>query len=387
MRSCSTCVREPAGLGRRLRRAASTRRGRLRCARAGRRRSPSPGLSRRRSLRRRAVLAELDVDRHGADGDHRDAGERLLRTRHGSRSSQSTSPSSSARGRPPCRARMDASSFFRGQRQLHRRHAIASGAVAATLMDGKALAARCGEGPREVEELGSLGLATVLVGNDPASEVYILSSTPTPRVGSGRSTGSASGGRRPQRKACEALVKRLNRGRRRRRHHRPDAAAEATSTSSSACWRTWSDEGRRRADAAQRRAPADRAPAARSGATPPSASCRSSTSTGSPPQGRAHDRRAKHGRGQAVGCSPAHAERDGDHLPLAGRPTGRPAHGRRLLVAAVGRAWVDPRDWMEQAGDGGDRLRSTATRQASSATWTRRADGQPLRRSRAVSGR
>jgi methylenetetrahydrofolate dehydrogenase (NADP+)/methenyltetrahydrofolate cyclohydrolase len=41
-------------------------------------------------------------------------------------------------------------------------------------MDGKALAEKVrAEVAREVEELGSLGLATILVGNDPASEVYI----------------------------------------------------------------------------------------------------------------------------------------------------------------------------------------------------------------------
>jgi methylenetetrahydrofolate dehydrogenase (NADP+) / methenyltetrahydrofolate cyclohydrolase len=46
--------------------------------------------------------------------------------------------------------------------------------VAATLMDGKALAARVrAEVAEEVAQLGSLGLATVLVGDDPASEVYI----------------------------------------------------------------------------------------------------------------------------------------------------------------------------------------------------------------------
>ena len=41
-------------------------------------------------------------------------------------------------------------------------------------MDGKALAARIrGEVTREVAELGHVGLATVLVGDDPASHVYI----------------------------------------------------------------------------------------------------------------------------------------------------------------------------------------------------------------------
>jgi methylenetetrahydrofolate dehydrogenase (NADP+)/methenyltetrahydrofolate cyclohydrolase len=41
-------------------------------------------------------------------------------------------------------------------------------------MDGKALAERIrGEVTREIEELGHVGLATVLVGDDPASDVYI----------------------------------------------------------------------------------------------------------------------------------------------------------------------------------------------------------------------
>lgn len=44
----------------------------------------------------------------------------------------------------------------------------------ATLMDGAALAARLREEIKEeVEELGHVGLATLLVGDDPASEVYI----------------------------------------------------------------------------------------------------------------------------------------------------------------------------------------------------------------------
>jgi methylenetetrahydrofolate dehydrogenase (NADP+)/methenyltetrahydrofolate cyclohydrolase len=46
--------------------------------------------------------------------------------------------------------------------------------MAATLMDGKALAARIRERVKgEVAELGGVGLATVLVGDDPASDVYI----------------------------------------------------------------------------------------------------------------------------------------------------------------------------------------------------------------------
>ncbi len=46
--------------------------------------------------------------------------------------------------------------------------------MTATLMDGKALAARVREGiAPQVAELGAIGLATVLVGDDPASDVYI----------------------------------------------------------------------------------------------------------------------------------------------------------------------------------------------------------------------
>jgi methylenetetrahydrofolate dehydrogenase (NADP+) / methenyltetrahydrofolate cyclohydrolase len=46
--------------------------------------------------------------------------------------------------------------------------------ASATLMDGAALAARLRrELKEEIEELGHVGLATVLVGDDPASEIYI----------------------------------------------------------------------------------------------------------------------------------------------------------------------------------------------------------------------
>jgi methylenetetrahydrofolate dehydrogenase (NADP+) / methenyltetrahydrofolate cyclohydrolase len=46
--------------------------------------------------------------------------------------------------------------------------------MAATIMDGKALAARVrAEVAAEVAGLGAIGLATVLVGEDPASDVYI----------------------------------------------------------------------------------------------------------------------------------------------------------------------------------------------------------------------
>jgi methylenetetrahydrofolate dehydrogenase (NADP+)/methenyltetrahydrofolate cyclohydrolase len=46
--------------------------------------------------------------------------------------------------------------------------------LSATLMDGKALAERVRAAvAKEVRELGELGLATVLVGDDPASDIYI----------------------------------------------------------------------------------------------------------------------------------------------------------------------------------------------------------------------
>src|SRR5918992_2174833 len=48
--------------------------------------------------------------------------------------------------------------------------------MAATLMDGKALAARVrAEVAAEVAEVGHIGLATILVGDDPASDIYIRS--------------------------------------------------------------------------------------------------------------------------------------------------------------------------------------------------------------------
>src|SRR5918999_520608 len=49
-----------------------------------------------------------------------------------------------------------------------------SRAVSATLMDGAALAARIRqELKEEVAELGHVGLSTILVGDDPASQTYI----------------------------------------------------------------------------------------------------------------------------------------------------------------------------------------------------------------------
>src|SRR5438309_2122097 len=48
--------------------------------------------------------------------------------------------------------------------------------MTATLMDGRALAAKVRAGvAQEVQGLGQLGLATVLVGDDPASHGYVAS--------------------------------------------------------------------------------------------------------------------------------------------------------------------------------------------------------------------
>src|SRR5262245_24779476 len=60
------------------------------------------------------------------------------------------------------------------EREVRRVAALAFAAVAATIMDGKALAARGrAEVAAEVAALGRVGLATVLVGDDPASDVYV----------------------------------------------------------------------------------------------------------------------------------------------------------------------------------------------------------------------
>ena len=59
-------------------------------------------------------------------------------------------------------------------RRAGRWNGVESRPMTAIVMDGKALAARVREDvAREVAELGHVGLATVLVGDDPASHVYI----------------------------------------------------------------------------------------------------------------------------------------------------------------------------------------------------------------------
>ena len=92
---------------------------------------------------------------------------------NGSRSTPVTAPSSPSAS---WRARIDAASFLRGSLggTAAFSQAIRSAPMAATLIDGKALAAKVrAEVAADVAELGHVGLATILVGEDPASEIYI----------------------------------------------------------------------------------------------------------------------------------------------------------------------------------------------------------------------
>jgi methylenetetrahydrofolate dehydrogenase (NADP+)/methenyltetrahydrofolate cyclohydrolase len=71
---------------------------------------------------------------------------------------------------------MEAASFFLGSRFFEATVAFSRNldAVSATIIDGKALAEKVrGEVAADVAELGHVGLTTVLVGDDPASHVYI----------------------------------------------------------------------------------------------------------------------------------------------------------------------------------------------------------------------
>src|SRR3954454_24836098 len=81
---------------------------------------------------------------------------------------RSTSPSSPSASR---RLPIETGSFFRGSTSAFSRTLRS---MAATMIDGRALAAKVREEvARDVAELGHVGLATVLVGDDPASHIYI----------------------------------------------------------------------------------------------------------------------------------------------------------------------------------------------------------------------
>src|SRR5690242_13820588 len=87
---------------------------------------------------------------------------------YGARSTSPFSPSASRR------AAIEAASFLRGSRSATAAFWRTLAPMPAQLIDGKALAAKVREEvAAEVEELGHVGLATVLVGDDPASHVYI----------------------------------------------------------------------------------------------------------------------------------------------------------------------------------------------------------------------
>ena len=99
-------------------------------------------------------------------------------------------------------------------------------------MDGKALAGKIkAEVAKEVEELGALGLATVLVGDDPASDVYVtLKHKDATEVGM-RPIDKRLPADTPEADVL-ALVEELECRRGGRRPARPDAGSGRTSTSS-----------------------------------------------------------------------------------------------------------------------------------------------------------
>ena len=70
--------------------------------------------------------------------------------------------------------------------------------MTAKIIDGKALAAKVREEvAAEVAELGHVGLATVLVGDDPASDVYISLQAEGGAGGRDRRAGHPAAGRHP----------------------------------------------------------------------------------------------------------------------------------------------------------------------------------------------
>ena len=83
--------------------------------------------------------------------------------------------------------------------------------VSATLMDGKALAARIrAEVAREVEELGGLGLATVLVGDDPGLGGLHPAQAPGRDGGRDRAARRAAAGDDAARTSCSRSSPELN---------------------------------------------------------------------------------------------------------------------------------------------------------------------------------
>ncbi len=228
-------------------------------------------------------------------------------------------------------------------------------AMTATLLDGKALGAKVREEvAASVAEVGHVGLATILVGDDPASHVYIdlKQKKLRPRPGWRRATSSSrptraeedviatiaalnadDGDRRPPRPASAA------RPHRREPDHRGDRAGEGHRRHPSG------QRGQRSTSAGRRSCRARR-----------SGSCGCSTSTRSRSRARAP---SSIGRSAIVGKPMA-------HLLLQRNATVTICHSRTqdlqrhtldadVLVAAVGRPHLDLRRHGQGGRDGGRR--------------------------------
>ena len=141
---------------------------------------------------------------------------------------------------------------------------VVSRPVTATLMDGKALAATVrGEVARDVAALGvPVGLATVLVGDDPASAIYVRMKREACAGGRASSRSTTSSPRTRPRRDLLALVAELN----------ADARVTGILTQLPAAGadrrgprhqRDRPDEGRRRLPSGERRLPAPGTPDAR----------------------------------------------------------------------------------------------------------------------------
>ncbi len=169
------------------------------------------------------------------------------------------------------------------------------------------------------------GLATVLVGDDPASAVYVGGKQKASARGRHRGLRPPPARRRARARRSPSSIERLNaddevsgilvpapgaRPPRRRRAHRPDRPGQ----------------GRRRPDARERRAARARAPGA--------AAVHAAGRDGAARRGRrrARGRRGRRRRAlqpvrQADGPAAARGQRDGHHLPLAHARPGRGAAG------------------------------------------------------------
>ena len=194
--------------------------------------------------------------------------------------------------------------------------------VTATLMDGKALAARIrAEVAAEVAAFPrAIGLATVLVGDDPASDVYIrMKHKATLEVGI-----EADDLRLPEETTERELLdarRGAERRRRDRRHPRPAAAARADRRGPRHPRRR-SGQGRRRLPSRQRRAAPRGHARARAGDAARRARAPRRVRRRARGRERGRDRPQRHRR-QARRAAPAAPACDRDDLPLAHPRPGR----------------------------------------------------------------